>query len=113
MIQITPHMRIYQCLEPVDFRNGIDGLASLCRRKLNADPMSGALFIFVNRRRTSFKLLVYDGQGFWLCQKRFSDCRIKNWRGGNGELSAPELQVILYNGSPVGFPADWKKIRAA
>ena len=66
MIQITPHMRIFQHIEPVDFRNGIDGLAGICKNHLKQDPLSGTLFIFTNRKRNSIKLLVYDGQGFWL-----------------------------------------------
>jgi transposase len=41
MIQITPQMRIWVAVEPVDFRKGIDGLASLCRQQLQADPMDG------------------------------------------------------------------------
>ena len=50
MIQITPQMRILLAVEPVDFRNGIDGLAGVCRTRLGCDPFSGWLFIFRNRR---------------------------------------------------------------
>ena len=46
MIQITPHMRILVAIEPIDFRAGIDGLAAACRKRLEADPFSGALFVF-------------------------------------------------------------------
>ena len=60
MIQITPNMRIFQHVEPVDFRNGIDGLAGVCRTRLKQDPMNGGLFIFINRGRTAVKILVYD-----------------------------------------------------
>ena len=70
MIQITPHMRILVAVEPVDFRAGIDGLAAACRKHLLADPFSGGVFVFGNRARTGIKILVYDGQGFWLCHKR-------------------------------------------
>lgn len=45
MIQITPHMRIWVAVEPIDFRAGIDGLAAACRKRLQADPFSGALFV--------------------------------------------------------------------
>jgi transposase len=69
MIQITPQMRILVAVEAVDFRNGIDGLARVCKQQLRNDPFSGAVFVFRNRRRTALKILVYDGQGFWLCQK--------------------------------------------
>jgi len=70
MIQITPQMRILLAVKPADFRKGIDGLAGLCRNVLKQDPFSGYVFVFRNKPGTSLKILVYDGQGFWLCQKR-------------------------------------------
>lgn len=70
MIQVTPHMRILVAVEPADFRKGIDGLAAVCRAVLRQDPFSGGVFVFANRRRQAIKILVYDGQGFWLCQKK-------------------------------------------
>jgi len=112
MIQITPHIRIFQYIEPIDFRNGIDGIKAICRLKMKQDPTNGSMFIFINRRRTSFKILVFDGQGFWLCQKRFSQGKIKFWPSGNGILTAPQLQVLLYNGNTENcrIAEDWKKI---
>lgn len=112
MIQIPPHLRIFQHIEPIDFRKGIDGLSGVCRSRLKQDPMSGALFVFINRRRTAFKLLVYDGQGFWLCQKRFSQGKIRFWPKSGEVLTAPQLQVLLYNGNPQTsqIPASWKPI---
>jgi transposase len=77
MIQITPQMRILLAVAPVDFRRGIDGLAQVCRAALQVDPLSGAVVVFRNRRGTALKVLVYDGQGFWLCQKRLSTARLK------------------------------------
>ena len=79
MLQITPQMRILVAVEAVDFRKGIDSLAELCRAKLNADPFSGCLFVFRSRRATSIKVLVYDGQGFWLATKRLSKGRFRWW----------------------------------
>ncbi|HYO59792.1 IS66 family insertion sequence element accessory protein TnpB [Archangium sp.] len=70
MIQNTPQMRVLVAVEPVDFRRGMDGLAQQCRAALGQEPLSGAVFVFRNRQRTALKLLVYDGQGFWLCHKR-------------------------------------------
>lgn len=61
MLAIVPQMRLLLAVEPVDFRRGIDGLAALCRQRLQADPMSGALFIFGSRNRKSIKILAYDG----------------------------------------------------
>ncbi len=112
MIQLSPHMRVFLFLSPVDFRNGIDGLAGLCRARLHQDPMSGAVFLFINRRRNALKLLVYDGQGFWLCQKRFSQGKITFWPRVDTTLSAPQLQVLLYNGDPGGsqIAPEWKPL---
>ena len=70
MLQITPHMKILVAVEPADFRRGIDGLARLCQEQLQHDPFTGAVFIFRNRRATAVKVLMYDGQGFWLCHKK-------------------------------------------
>ena len=63
MIQITPQMRIWLVVEPVDFRKGIDGLAQVCRQQLKVDPMAGALVVFSSRRRKALKFLMYDGYG--------------------------------------------------
>jgi hypothetical protein len=70
MIQITPHIRIVVAVEPVDFRKGIDSLAAVCRQKLQNDAFSSAMFVFTNKSRQALRLLVYDGQGFWLCHKQ-------------------------------------------
>ena len=83
MLAITPQMRILVAVEAVDFRKGIDSLAELCRAKLDADPFSGCLFVFRSRRATSIKVLVYDGQGFWLATKRLSKGRFRWWPQGS------------------------------
>jgi transposase len=102
MIQITPQMRILVAVEPADFRKGIDGLGGVCRRVLEEDPFSGCVFVFRNRRATAIKILIYDGQGFWLCQKRLSKKRFRWWPDGarTRELESRDLQVVLWNGDP-------------
>lgn len=47
---------------------------------MKADPFSGCLFVFRNRRATAIKALVYDGQGYWLLHKRLSAGRFRFWR---------------------------------
>ena len=79
MIQITPQMRILVAIDPQDFRKGIDGLARICRDVLEADPFSGWLFVFRNRRQTALRILCYDGQGFWLAHKRLSRGKFRWW----------------------------------
>jgi len=112
MMQITPQMRILVAVKPVDFRKGIDGLAGICRSVLKSDPFSGYIFVFRNRRGTSIKILGYDGQGFWICQKRLSSGRFHWWpkNGQMEQLAAHELQMILWNTNPKGAAPLWKKI---
>jgi transposase len=115
MIQLTPHMQIFIAIESIDFRKGIDGLAAICRQKLEMDPFSGALFLFRNRARSTLKILVYDGQGFWLCTKRLSQGRFHWWperTQATMRLHARDLQTLLGNGNPekAEFAKDWKKI---
>lgn len=104
MIQLTPHMRILLAVTPVDFRRRMDGLARLCREVLGSDPQGGAVFCFRSRRGTSVRLFTYDGQGFWLCEKRLSVGRFKWWpkEGHQGvtKLDVHELQLLLWNGNP-------------
>lgn len=117
MIQITPHMRIYAALEAIDFRKGIDGLAAACRQQLQRDPFSGSLFLFRNRAKNTLKILVYDGQGFWLFTKRLSKGKFHWWPDQIGsncaiELEAHELQTFIWNGDPcsASFSEAWRKI---
>lgn len=116
MIQITPQMRILVAVEPADFRKGIDGIARLCRKALQSDPFSGAAFVFRNRRRTAVKILIYDGQGFWLCHKRLSSGKFGHWPSHGEEvvreLEALELSVLLGGGDPAstrGAPM-WRRV---
>lgn len=119
VIQLAPQMRILLAVEPADFRNGIDGLARVCREVLSADPFSGIVFVFRNRRGTAIKLLAYDGQGFWLCQKRLSEKRFRYWPARRGavrkELLAHELQTLLAGGDPEAMKAapQWRRVAVA
>jgi transposase len=105
VIQLAPQMRILVAVESADFRKGIDGLCRICRQALGSDPFSGVVFVFRNRLGTAVKLLAYDGQGFWLCQKRLSRGHFRHWPTGEGsrrELFAHELQILLAGGDPAG-----------
>ena len=118
MIQITPHMRILVAVEPIDFRAGIDGLARACRQRLHVDPFVGTVFVFGNRARTAVKILVYDGQGFWLCCKRLSSGRFGFWPTADCPgcaLQACELQTLLMGGDPMRANAapNWRPLPLA
>lgn len=119
MIQLSPSMRILLAVEAVDFRKGIDGLAALCRSVLASDPFSGAAFVFRSRSAKSIRVLVYDGQGFWLCHKRLSEGRFNWWPRTTGEavraLAVHELQMLLWNGNPDEAQTQpmWRRVSTA
>ena len=103
MLALSPSQRILLAVNAVDFRKGIDGLIGLCRQQLGENPLLGTLFVFTNRRRTALKLLIYDGDGFYLILKRFSQGRLRWWPDGSQpchQLAARELAILLWNGHP-------------
>jgi transposase len=70
MLTLPSSVRIYVAAESVDLRRGFDGLAATTRSVIGADPMSGHVFVFLNRRRNRVKLLVWDRTGYLLVYKR-------------------------------------------
>ena len=114
MIQVTPQMRVLVAIEPADFRKGIDGLARICRAELKEDPFSGCVFVFCNRSRKAVKILVYDGQGFWLCQKRLSKGKFNFWPTSvstSKQLESYQLSVLLSGGNPdIKGKEPWRRI---
>lgn len=116
MLAITPQMKILVAVEPADFRKGIDGLVRLCQDALGEDPFAGAVFCFRNRRKTAIKVLVYDGQGFWLCHKRLSEGRFEWWPSAVDaaakRLAPHQLSVLFSAGNPerTGAAPDWRPV---
>lgn len=51
-------------------RKSYNGLSGVVRQGLGRDPLSGEVFIFMNRRRTIMKLLVWDRSGWVIWSKR-------------------------------------------
>ncbi len=114
MLQLTSQQRLFLAIEHVDFRKGIDGLVALCKCKFDADPFSGMVFAFTNRRRTAVKLLMYDSNGFWLAIKRFSTGKLAWWPNDEMpmlQIQASALQVLLSQGDPrfMYTPLPWRK----
>ena len=115
MLHITPQHRLMISVKAVDFRRGIDSLTALCRDELKREPFDGYLFAFCNKRKTSIKLLIFDGNGFWLSQKRFSQGKLR-WCPQNeiqaAKMRAVELMIILQQGHPehAHLPLDWRQL---
>jgi transposase len=116
VLQLVPHLRIYICIGPVDFRCGLDSLGGVCRKRFDADPLSGAMFVFRNRAGTCLKIIVNDGVGGWLITRRFSRGKLVYWPSGDDTVLHPlvahELAVILYNGDPskADFAVPWRSV---
>ena len=70
MLTLPAAVRIYVAAEPTDLRRGFDGLAAATRSVIGADPLSGHVFVFHNRRRNRLKLLLWDRTGFLVVYKR-------------------------------------------
>lgn len=115
MLQITPQMRVLVAIEPIDGRKGIDSLVHLCKEKLGEDPFSGCVFIFRCRSPKSIRIICYDGQGFWMAQKRLSEGRFRWWPAHEGPVSpllAHQAQTLLAAGNPnVPAAPDWRPLK--
>lgn len=97
------HILIY--MDSIDFRKGIDGFAAICYKQLGQNPYGGTLFLFKSRSETSIRILVYDGQGFWLSTKRLSAGKFHWWPSEKSEeksitINSRDLQTLLRNGNP-------------
>lgn len=115
MLQLSPQMKLLIAVKSIDFRKGIDAIVSLCQQQLLSDPFSGVVFAFCNHRKTAVKLLIYDGTGFWLCLKRFSQGRLQWWPKSLDALqplSTLQLQILLSQGDPstLAVTPNWRKI---
>ncbi|MDR4652632.1 MAG: IS66 family insertion sequence element accessory protein TnpB [Nitrosomonas sp.] len=67
--------RIWLVAGPVDMRRGIDGLSMIVQQALGYSPCSGSAFVFCNRAGNRIKVLLWDGTGVWLCQRRLHQGR--------------------------------------
>ena len=70
MFSLTSSFRYYVYREATDMHKSFDGLSGLVQSRLNRNPMSGEVFIFINRRRNKVKLLRWETGGFILYYKR-------------------------------------------
>jgi len=106
MIGTSRSVRVWACPHAVDLRKGYDGLFGLVRSSLGGDPLSGDLFLFVNRNRTSCKVLLWDGTGLAIYMKRLDQGRFAALRreGERGpvRLTTSELALFIEGCQAVG-----------
>jgi len=62
--------RIFLCRRPTDMRKSFDTLSALVSSFLGENPLSGAMFVFLNRAKNRVKILFFDRDGYWLLSKR-------------------------------------------
>jgi transposase len=77
MLTLSSAVRIYVASEPVDLRKGFDGLAAATRQLICEDPLSGHLFVFINRRRNRMKILIWQASSYLLLYKRLEQGTFK------------------------------------
>jgi len=106
VITLPRHVRVHAHAAPADLRKGFEGLSALVRLALRRDPLSGDLFLFVNRSRHRAKVLLWDGTGLCIYAKRLERGRFAClWRDGSRtelSLTTSELQLFLEGSALVG-----------
>ena len=90
-------LRLWLYVPPTDLRKSFDGLSAVVRTKLAEDPLSGQLFVFLNRRRTQLKILYFDRSGYCVWAKRLAQGRFHSTPtdAAKQRLSWSDLQLIL------------------
>lgn len=99
MFSVPVHVKIFLAHRPVDMRKGFPGLIALTESVLRQDPLSGHLFVFVNRRRDRIKVLYWGGSGFWIGYHQLQQGRFQIPAAGDEqtgvEISPTQLSMIL------------------
>ncbi len=90
-------IRVHVYGRPTDMRKSFDGLYALTRQELVQDPMSGRLFVFINRRATQMKVLYWDRTGFCVWAKRLEQGRfLSDWhKVTTREMDWTGLKLLL------------------
>lgn len=106
MITLPRSVRVWAYGAPADLRKGYNGLGGLVKEKLGQDVMNGDLFLFVNVRRTSCKVMLWDGTGLCIFMKRLERGRFADlWSAEKGKpirLTSSELVLFIEGCTLVG-----------
>lgn len=95
MLSLPPSVRILICREPCDMRRSFDALARMAQAHVGADPFSGHLFVFRNRRGDRIKILWWDNDGYVIYYKRLERGVFVLPDAPGGSISPRELSLIL------------------
>ena len=81
MIALPPQVRVFFYRRPTDMRKSFHGLVALTESQLKQDPLSGSLFVFVNRRQNQMKILYFDRSGYAIWSKRLEQGQFAGFSG--------------------------------
>ena len=95
MLQFSPGVKVYLACKPVDMRRGFDGLAADVAQTLQADPYSGAAFVFRSKRGDYVKILTWDGSGLCLFAKRLEKGRFVWPQAVSGKVHLTQAQLSM------------------
>ena len=100
MLSVSRAIKVFLYNDAADLRCGYDGLAAIVENQMNNDPLSGALYLFLNRRRNRIKLLYWDDDGYVIWMKRLERGSFELPRSSDAEalqvkISASQLSLIL------------------
>lgn len=102
MLLSTGVRRILAYGEPVDMRKSFTGLLVLVKHALGEDPLSGSLFVFVNRRGNYLKLVYWDRTGFCLFAKRLERGKFKFPSNAKKQELSEQILKLILDGIPLG-----------
>lgn len=90
-------VRIWLCTVPTDMRKSYNGLSALVKNRLQGNPLSGELFVFVNRRQNQMKVLYFDRSGYCIWSKKLEQGQfvVRGAPGGKRQLNWTQLKLLL------------------
>ena len=105
MLPFSGAVKIYYCRTPVNLHKSFDGLPGAVRQYLEAEPLSGHLFLFFNRSRKMVKILYWDRDGYAIWAKRLERGQFNIPKSADGkiELDSRELSAILSGINPKSY----------
>ena len=113
MLNLSVHQRHFLYGKSVDMRKSFDGLSGLIRDQMHGDPLSGDVFIFINRRRNQIKLLCWEKDGFMLFYKRLERGTFEWPIGDQSDISIEVLSSMLYGIKHCGVQKRKRDVHAA